>query len=69
MSKIKIIQTKSVIDRPEDQKLTIKSLGLGRPNWEIIHNDTPQIRGMINKVKHLVRVESVKTEKKKVKAS
>jgi large subunit ribosomal protein L30 len=69
MSKIKIIQTKSIIDRSEDQKLTIKALGLGRPNWEIIHNDTPQIRGMINKIKHLVRVEPVKTEKKKVKAS
>jgi len=69
MSKIKITQTKSVIDRPKDQKLTIEALGLGRPNWQKIHNDTPQIRGMINKVKHLVKVESVKTEKKKVKAS
>jgi large subunit ribosomal protein L30 len=69
MSKIKIIQTKSIIDRPVDQKLTIKSLGLGRPKWEVIQNDTPQIRGMINKVKHLVRVERVKTEKKKIKAS
>jgi large subunit ribosomal protein L30 len=44
MAKIKIIQTKSIIDRSEDQKLTIKALGLGRPNWEIIHNDSPQIR-------------------------
>ncbi len=69
MSKIKITQTKSVIDRPKDQKLTIEALGLGRPNWQKIHNDTPQIRGMINKVRHLVKVESVKTEKKKVKAS
>jgi large subunit ribosomal protein L30 len=69
MSKIKITQTKSVIDRPKDQKLTIESLGLGKPNWEKIHNDTPQIRGMINKVRHLVKVEPVKTEKKKVKAS
>jgi len=69
MSKIKITQTKSVIDRPKDQKLTIEALGLGRPNWQKIHNDTPQIRGMINKVRHLVKVESVKLEKKKVKAS
>jgi large subunit ribosomal protein L30 len=60
MGKIKVIQTGSVIDRPKDQKLTIKALGLGRPNWEITHNDTPQIRGMINKVKHLVKVEEVK---------
>lgn len=60
MAKLKIIQTKSVIDRPEKQKRIIEALGLGRPNWERIHNDTPQIRGMINKVTHLVRVEEVK---------
>jgi len=60
MAKLKIIQTKSVIDRPEKQKKIIEALGLGRPNWEKIHNDTPQIRGMINKVTHLVKVEEVK---------
>ena len=60
MLKIKVIQTKSVIDRPEIQKRTIEALGLGRPNWEKIHNDTPQIRGMINKVIHLVKVEKLK---------
>ena len=60
MSKIKIIQTRSVIDRPKDQKRTIEALGLGRPNYEKIHNDTPQIRGMINKVSHLVRFEEIK---------
>lgn len=60
MGKIKVKQIRSVIDRPKDQKLTIKALGLGRPNWEITHNDTPQIRGMINKVKHLVEVEEIK---------
>ncbi len=60
MGKIKVIQTKSVIDRSKDQKLTIEALGLGRPNWEIIHNDTPQIRGMIRKVSHLVKVEEIK---------
>ena len=60
MSKIKIIQTRSVIDRPKDQKRTIIALGLGRPNYEKVHNDTPQIRGMINKVSHLVRFEEIK---------
>ena len=60
MSKIKVIQTKSIIDRPKDQKKTIEALGLGRPNWEKIHNDTPQIRGMVRKVTHLVRVEEIK---------
>ena len=60
MAKLKIIQTKSIIDRPEKQKKIIEALGLGRPNWEILHNDTPQIRGMIKKVTHLVKVEEVK---------
>jgi large subunit ribosomal protein L30 len=60
MAKIKIIQTRSIIDRPKDQKRTIKALGLGRPNWERVHNDTPQIRGMVRKVTHLVRVEEIK---------
>ncbi len=55
--KLKVTQTKSVIDRPKDQKLTIKALGLGRPNYSKIHNDTPQIRGMVNKVSHLVIME------------
>jgi len=60
MAKIKIIQTGSVIDRPKNQKATIVALGLGRPNYEKIHNDTPQIRGMIQKVIHLVKVEELK---------
>ena len=60
MTKIKIIQTRSIIDRPEKQKKIIEALGLGRPNWERVHNDTPQIRGMIKKVTHLVKVEEVK---------
>ena len=60
MSKIKVVQTKSIIDRPKTQKRIIEALGLGRPNWERIHNDTPQIRGMIKKVTHLVRVEEIK---------
>ncbi len=59
MSKIRITQTRSVIDRPKIQKLTIKALGLGRPNWVKIHEDTPQIRGMVNKVSHLVKVEEI----------
>jgi large subunit ribosomal protein L30 len=60
MGKIKVTQVKSIIDRPKKQKLTIEALGLGRPNWEKVHNDTPQIRGMINKVSHLVKVEEIK---------
>ncbi len=57
--KLNITQTKSVIDRNKSQKLTIEALGLGRPNYSKIHNDTPQIRGMINKVSHLLKVEEI----------
>ncbi|MBL0177359.1 MAG: 50S ribosomal protein L30 [Ignavibacteria bacterium] len=59
MSKLKITQTRSIIDRLENQKRTIKALGLGRPNYVVVQNDTPQIRGMIRKVAHLVKVEEV----------
>jgi large subunit ribosomal protein L30 len=60
MGKIRVTQIRSIIDRPKRQKLTIEALGLGRPNWVKIHNDTPQIRGMINKVIHLVKFEDIK---------
>lgn len=62
MKKLKITQIRSIIDRPERQKRTIKALGLGRPNYSKIHNDTPQIRGMIRKVSHLVKVEEINEE-------
>ena len=57
--KLNITQVKSTIDRPKIQKRTIQALGLGRPNYSIIHNDTPQIRGMVNKVSHLLKVEEI----------
>ena len=57
--KIKITQVKSIIEQKLDAKRTIKALGLGRPNYSVVKNDTPQIRGMINKVRHLVKVEEV----------
>ena len=56
MAKIKIKQIASTIDRPKNQKLIIEALGLGKINRIKEHNDTPQIRGMIFKVKHLVHV-------------
>ena len=56
MAKIKIKQIASTIDRPKNQKLIIEALGLGKIDRVKEHNDTPQIRGMINKVKHLVQV-------------
>ena len=57
--KLKVTQLRSVIDRPKGQKLTIEALGLGRPRYYKVHNDTPQIRGMIKKVAHLIEVEEI----------
>ncbi len=57
--KLKITQIYSIIDTLEKHKKTIKALGLGRPNYSVIKKDTPQIRGMIEKVKHLVKVEEI----------
>lgn len=57
MAKIKITQFRSSIDYPENQKRTITALGLGRPGYVKVHEDTPQILGMIRTVRHLVKVE------------
>lgn len=59
MSKIKVTQRRSVIDRPKDQKSTVRRLGLHRINDSIVKDDTPDVRGMIAKVQHLVEVEMV----------
>lgn len=56
MATIKVKQVRSRIGRPEDQKRTLDALGLKKLNRIVEHNDTPAIRGMINKVKHLVAV-------------
>ncbi len=57
--RLQITQTRSIIDQIEPQKRTIRALGLGRPNYSVVHKDTPQIRGMIRKVLHLVKVVEV----------
>ena len=59
MSPIKITQTKSVIGSKEGHKRTVRSLGLKRVRDSRVHEDTPQMRGMIHKVRHLVKVEEV----------
>ena len=56
MAKIKVKQVKSRIKCPKDQKLTLDALGLRKLNRVIEHEDTPAIRGMINKVGHLVAI-------------
>ena len=56
MEKIKIKQVRSRIGRPKDQKRTLKALGLRKMNAIVIHESTPQILGMVHKVKHLITV-------------
>jgi|TARA_Y100001934_G_C12318381_1_gene758791 large subunit ribosomal protein L30 len=57
MAKIKIKQVRSRIGRPINQKRTLDALGLRKINQVVTHDDTPQILGMVNKIKHLVIVE------------
>ncbi|MEC9465145.1 MAG: 50S ribosomal protein L30 [Myxococcota bacterium] len=52
--KIKVTQRKSVIGRPQRQRDTLRGLGLRKLNQSRILDDTPAVRGMINKVSHLV---------------
>jgi len=59
MGKVRITQVKSIIDRSRRQKDTIKALGLRRINHSVEHEATPQIKGMIAKVNHLVKVEEL----------
>ncbi|MEM6644466.1 MAG: 50S ribosomal protein L30 [Bacteroidota bacterium] len=55
--KVKITQLKSAINRPKDQKATVKALGLGKINRSVEKECTPQILGMIKKVSHLIKIE------------
>ncbi|MCU0463070.1 MAG: 50S ribosomal protein L30 [Anaerolineae bacterium] len=59
---LKITLVRSVIGYGQNQRVTVKTLGLGKLNTSVTHTDTPQIRGMIEKIKHLVRVEEVEQE-------
>lgn len=59
MGKLKVTQVRSTIDRKIEHKRTIEALGLGKIRRSVIHNDTPQIRGMVRAVQHLVEVEEI----------
>ncbi len=57
MAKLNITWVKSGIGHSEDQKRTLKALGFHRLNQSVTHSDSVSMRGMINKVRHLVKVE------------
>lgn len=56
MATIKVKQVRSVINRPKRQKDTMVALGLKKMNQVVEHNDTPQIRGMVARVSHLIEI-------------
>lgn len=61
-NKLAITLTHSPIGRPENQRRTVVALGLRKLQQTVMCHDTPTIRGMINRVRHLVSVESVEAE-------
>ncbi|MCG8501912.1 MAG: 50S ribosomal protein L30 [Firmicutes bacterium] len=59
MAKLKVTLLRSLIGCKENQIATVKALGLKKIRDVVEHNDTPQIRGMVNKVSHLIEVEEI----------
>lgn len=57
--KLEITLTRSVIGRQEKHRVTVKTLGLNRTNQTVVLEDSPAIRGMINKVSHLLSVKEI----------
>ena len=59
MKKLKITLIRSLIGYKEDQRATVRALGLGKIGTSVVQEDNPTIRGMVHKVEHLVKVEEV----------
>ena len=59
MTKIDVTLVRSTIGKPKDQVKVVRSLGLRKLNQTVRHDDNPKIRGMVNKIPHLVKAESV----------
>jgi len=59
LAKLKVTLTKSIIGRKKDHIATVNALGLKKIGKSVMHEDTPQIRGMINKVSYLLNIEEV----------
>ena len=59
MAKLQITLVRSLIGRPENQRTTVKTLGLRKINQTVLQNDNAAIRGMVNQVNHLVAVKEI----------
>jgi len=62
LAKLRITWIKSTIGYAKEQRATIKALGLRRLHQSVVHPDSPSLRGMLLKVKHLIRVEEARDE-------
>jgi large subunit ribosomal protein L30 len=62
---VKITLKRSCIGRNERHRKIVRALGLRKPNQSVIHNDTPSVRGMINKISYMVEVAGLKGREKK----
>ena len=60
MARLRVTWVKSGIGYSQDQKRTLKALGFRRMNQSVVHEDSSSVRGMITKVRHLVKVEEAK---------
>jgi large subunit ribosomal protein L30 len=56
---LQITLVRSLIGRPENQRITVKTLGLTKTNSTVTHQDNPAIRGMVNQVSHLITVKEI----------
>ena len=61
--KLKITMVKSYVGRPQKQRQILRGMGLGKLNKTVLLEDTPEIRGMVRKVSHLVLMEELKGSK------
>ncbi len=59
MAQLRITWTKSYIGKPQNQRRVVQALGLRRLHQTVTVGDTPTIRGMVNKVSHLLKVEEI----------
>ena len=59
MAKLRIRQVRSAIGRREDQGATLKALGIRKLHHEVVKEDSPSVRGMVEKIRHLVDVEEI----------
>lgn len=59
MAQVKVTLVRSLAGRPDDQRATVKALGLSKTNSTVVKEVNPQIKGMLHKVEHLVKVEEI----------